>query len=150
QKLRTPKGLAWIKARYPALSQVELLIELQYLRNMFGALWAESVREIVTAKSSDVTFIVSDHPVTMFNAGVPLDDQHFTFPFDPQLTWNGTQTLFALDANHLLILTHVPYAKNPSSVEAAAKRINARYFGDAMVRTDVLIRSREFTSDAVI
>lgn len=150
QKLRTPKGLAWIRARYPALSQVELLIELQHLRDMFGALWAESVREIVTAESADVKFIVSDHPVTMFNAGLPLDAQHFAFPFDPQLTWNGTQTLFALDANHLLILSHVPYAQNPAAVEAPAKRINARYFGNAMMRTDVLIRSRQFSSDDVI
>ncbi|MGH8242474.1 MAG: DUF4238 domain-containing protein, partial [Steroidobacteraceae bacterium] len=32
QKLRTPKGLAWIHARYPVLSQAELLTELQHLR----------------------------------------------------------------------------------------------------------------------
>src|SRR5690606_5077094 len=29
QKLRTPKGLDWIKANYPKLSQVDLMVELQ-------------------------------------------------------------------------------------------------------------------------
>lgn len=150
QKLRTPKGLAWIQARYPALSQVELLTELQHLRHMFGTLWAESVREIVSAESSEVKFLVTDHPITMFNVALPADAPQFADSMDPPLTWNGTQTLFALDANHLLILTHVPYAKAPDRVEAAAKRINARYFGDALMRTDALIRSRRFSTDHVI
>lgn len=150
QKLRTPKGLAWIRGRYPALSQVELLTELQHLRHMFGTLWGESVREIVSAESSEVKFLVTDHPVTMFNAAVPEDAPQFADPMDPPLTWNGTQTLFALDANNLLILTHVPFAKDPGQVEASAKRINARYFGDALMRTDVLIRTRRFSTDQVI
>ncbi len=150
QKLRTPKGMAWIQARYPALSQAELLIELQHLRHMFGTLWAESVREIVSADSSEVKFLVTDHPVTMFNAALPADAPQFADPMDPPLTWNGTQTLFALDANHLLILTHVPYAKDPDRVEATVKRINARYLGDALMRTDALIRSRRFSTDQVI
>lgn len=150
QKLRTPRGLAWIQTRFPALSQVELLTELQHLRHMFGTLWAESVREIVSAESSEVKFLVTDHPVTMFNAALPADAPQFVHPMDPPLTWNGTQTLFALDANHLLILTHVPYAKDPDHIEAAAKRINARYFGDALMRTDAPIRSRRCTTDQVI
>lgn len=150
QKLRTPKGLAWIQARYPALSQVELLTELQHLRHMFGALWGESVREIVSADSCEVKFLVTDHPVTMFNAALPVDSSQFADQMDPPLTWNGTQTLFALDANNLLILTHVPFAKDPVRVEATAKRINARYFGDALMRTDVLIRTRRFSTDQVI
>lgn len=150
QKLRTPKGLAWIQAHYPALSKVELLTELQHLRHMFGTLWAESVREIVSAESSEVKFLITDHPVTMFNAVLPEDAPQFADPMDPPLTWNGTQTLFALDANNLLILTHVAFAKDPDRVEASAKRINARYFGDALMRTDALIRTRHLTTDQVI
>lgn len=150
QKLRTPKGLAWIKARYPALSQVEVLTELQHLRHMFGTLWGESVREIVSAESSEVKFLVTDHPVTMFNAVLLEDAPQFADPMDPPLTWNGTQTLFALDANNLLILTHVPFAKDPDRVEASTRRINARYFGEALMRTDALIRTRRFSSDQVI
>lgn len=150
QKLRTPKGLDWIRSRYPALSQVELLIELQHLRHMFGALWAESVREIISAEQADIKFLISDHPVTMFNSALPSDAPQLAYPSDAPLFWNGTQTLFALDANNLLVLTHVPYAKSPNEVNATGKRINARYFGDALMRTDKLIRSRRINSDQVI
>lgn len=90
QKLRTPKGLAWIQARYPTLSKIELLTELQHLRHMFGTLWAESVREIVSADSSDVKFLVSDHPVTMFNVALSGHAPQFVEAMDPPLTWNGT------------------------------------------------------------
>lgn len=34
QKLRTPKGLDWIRGQYPSLSQIELMIEMQALRTM--------------------------------------------------------------------------------------------------------------------
>lgn len=150
QKLRTPKGLDWIRSRYPALSQLELMREMQHLRQMFGTLWAECAHEVVSAEDSTVKFLVTDHPVTTFNAGLPLDASLLVYPNEAPITWNGTQTLFPLDANHLLILTHVPYAKDPGSVELTAKRINARYFGHTMLRTDALIRGRRFDTDAVI
>lgn len=150
QKLRTPKGLAWIQSRYPALSQVELLTELQHLRNMFGTLWGECVREIVSAESSEVKFLVTDHPVTMLNAKLPENAPQYADPMDPPLAWNGTQTIFALDTNNLLILTHVPFAKDPDQIEATVKRVNARYFGETLMRTDNLIRTRRFNSDQVI
>lgn len=149
QTLRTPKGLDWIRSRYPALSQVELLVEMQHLRHMFGTLWAESVHEIVSAEDASVKFLLTDHPVTTFNVALPLDAAPLVYPDDAPMTWNGTQTLFALDQNHLLILTHVPYVKNPGAVEPTAKRTNARFFGDTLMRTDALIRSRRFDSEAV-
>lgn len=150
QKLRTPKGLDWIRSRYPALSQLELMREMQHLRQMFGTLWAECAHELVSAEDSAVKFLITDHPVTTFNAGLPLDASLLDYPNEAPITWNGTQTLFPLDANHLLILTHVPYAKDPSSVELTAKRTNARYFGHTMLRTDALIRGRRFDTEAVI
>ncbi|MEB1149477.1 hypothetical protein VDP41_20960 [Xanthomonas campestris pv. campestris] len=150
QKLRTPKGLDWIRSRYPALSQVELMREMQHLRAMFGTLWAECAHEVVSAEDSAVKFLITDHPVSTFNAGLPLEASLLDYPNEAPITWNGTQTLFPLDANHLLILTHVPYAKDPGSAELTAKRINARYFGHTMLRTDALIRGRRFDTEAVI
>lgn len=150
QKLRTPKGLEWIRSRYPALSQLELMREMQHLRQMFGTLWAECAHEVVSAEDSAVKFLITDHPVTTFNAGLPLDASLLNYPNEAPVTWNGTQTLFPLDANHLLILTHVPYAKDVGSVELTAKRINARYFGHTMLRTDALIKGRRFDTEAVI
>ena len=52
QKLRTPKGLDWIKNRYHVLQQVDLMMELQNLRQMHSTMWFECVREIVSAEQS--------------------------------------------------------------------------------------------------
>lgn len=150
QKLRTPKGLDWIRSRYPALSQVELMVELQYLRHMFGTLWAECAHEIVSAEDSEVKFLVSDHPVTTFNAALSDDAELLRYPHEAPITWNGTHTLFALDADHLLILTHVPYAKEPGSVEPVTRRINARYMRRTLFHTHKLIRTRRFSADDVL
>lgn len=150
QKLRTPKGLDWIRSRYPALDQVELLVEMQQLRQMFGSVWVEGVREIVSAEGAQVKFIVSDHPVTSFNAALAAIPGALGYPNDASILLNGTQTVFALDANHCLILTHVPYAKAPHEVSSLRKRTNARHFGHTIMRTDALIRERRLSSDEVI
>lgn len=150
QKIRTPKGLSWIQSRYPALSQVELMTELQYLLHLYGTIWAEAVREIVSAEDSDVKFLVSDHPVTTFNAAWPLNLDSRINPNDAPVALNGTQTIFALDANHCLILTHLPYAKAPNEVPLTTKRENARNFASTLIRTDALVRSRRLSTDEVI
>lgn len=150
QKLRTPKGLDWIRGRYPALDQVELMIELQHLRYLYGTMWAECVREIVSAEDSEVKFIVTDHPVTTFNPTWPLERVSRLDPNDAPVAFNGTQTIFALDANHCLILTHLAYAKDPDGIALTSKRENARNFASTLIRTDALIRSRRLNSDGVI
>jgi hypothetical protein len=67
QKIRTPKGLDWLKSQYPKLSQNELMYEMQGIRMMHCTIWVGGVREIVSAESSDVKFIISDHPITIYN-----------------------------------------------------------------------------------
>jgi hypothetical protein len=53
QKLRTPKGLSWIKSKYPNLNHhAQLLYEMQNLRQMNCTMWCEAVREIVSAEDS--------------------------------------------------------------------------------------------------
>ena len=44
QKLRTPKGLDWIRSKYAKLSQVELMMEMQGLRTRHCTMWAEGVK----------------------------------------------------------------------------------------------------------
>lgn len=34
QKIRTPKGLAWVKSRYPSLTYNQLLYEMQRIRQL--------------------------------------------------------------------------------------------------------------------
>lgn len=75
QKIRTPKGLDWLKAQYPQLTQNELMIEMQGIRMMHCTLWTEGVREIVSADDAETKFIVSDHPVTIYNHAVSPEMQ---------------------------------------------------------------------------
>ena len=150
QKLRTPKGLDWIDIRYPDLTQVDLMVEMQSLRAMHCTMWLECVREIVSAKQSDVKFIVADHPVVAYNAACAPGSLMCEYPDDPPISLIGTQTIFALDADHCLILTNLEYAKDPDGVDRLALRQNARYSGSTLVRTNAMIRTRSLTRDEVI
>ena len=150
QKLRTPKGLDWIDIRYPNLTQLDLMVEMQRLRNMHCTMWVECVREIVSAEQSDVKFIVTDHPVTVYNAACPPDSPMCLHPDDPPISLNGSQTIFALDADHCLILTNLEYAKDPGAVDPLGQRQNARYSGSTLVRTNTMIRTRCLTPDEVV
>jgi hypothetical protein len=53
QKIRTPKGLDWIRARYGKIDQLNLMNEMQALRQMHCTMWLEAVREVVSAEDSD-------------------------------------------------------------------------------------------------
>ncbi|VUX55538.1 conserved protein of unknown function [uncultured Woeseiaceae bacterium] len=150
QKLRTPKGLDWIKRHYPNLGQTDLMVEMQAIRNLHCTIWTEGVREIVSAASSNVKFIVSDHPVTVYNAGCPPDSEHCKYPDEPSVALKGTQTIFPLDSNHCLILTNLEYAQNPEQQDPLEKRSNPRFLRHSMVRTDAFIRSRELAEDEVL
>jgi len=49
QKIRTPKGLDWLKAQYPTLSQNELMFEMQGIRMLHCTTWVGGVGGAVTA-----------------------------------------------------------------------------------------------------
>jgi len=98
QKIRTPKGLDWLKYHYSELNQLELMIEMQAVQAMHCTLWTEGVREIVSAKDSDVKFIISDHPVTVFNYACPPDSAQCTYPNDPDIALKASQTIYPLES----------------------------------------------------
>lgn len=150
QKLRTPKGLDWIRSCYGALGQVDLMVEMQALRWMHCTMWGEGVREIVSAQDSDVKFILTDHPVTVYNAAVDPTSEQCAYPQDPVVSAVGSQTVYALDANTCLILTHLEYAKQPDQIDLMRLRTNARHLGVGMMRTDNFIRDRRLSREEVI
>lgn len=150
QKLRTPKGLDWIRSCYGALDQIDLMVEMQALRLMHCTMWAEGVREVVSAADSDVKFIVTDHPVTVYNAHINPASPDCAYPLDPVVSSLGTQTVFALDADTCLIFTHLEYAKEPDRPDLTRLRTNARHLGMGMTRTDAFIRDRRLSRDEVI
>lgn len=149
QKLRTPKGLDWIRSHYPKLTQIELMLEIQHLRQMHCTMWIEAVREIVSAEDSDVKFIITDHPVTVYNPVCPPSSLQCKYPDDPSIALKASQTIFPLDLNHCLILTNLEYARNPDSVDPLSKRTHARHFGQTLTRFDTMIRTRRLQKEAV-
>lgn len=149
QKLRSPKGLDWILKHYQGLPQMELMEQMQSLRQMHCTMWSEGVREIVSAAKSPVKFLVSDHPVTIYHPKLSPDATECQYPDDPGIEFVGSQTVFALDANHCLILTNLEYAEDPEKAALLSRRTNARFRGDSMVRTDAFIRDRELSEAEV-
>ncbi len=144
QKIRTPKGLDWLKAQYPTLTQNELMYEMQGIRMMHCTIWTEGVREIVSAENADVKFIISDHPVTIYNHAVPPEAQMCAYPNDPTIALKASQTIFPLNRDFCLILTNLEYAKDPSC-SPIDKRTFARNYRSSMVRTDKFIRTRQLS-----
>lgn len=148
QKLRTPKGLAWLRAQYPRLTQNQLMMEMQALQAMNCTIWSEGVREIVSATDSSVKFIISDHPVTVYNHALPPEAAACRYPLDPSIALKASQTIYPLDRDHCLILTNLEYAKD-ESVTPTEKRTFARNFRTSMVRTDKFPRLRRLGDDEV-
>uniref|UniRef100_UPI003B5CCC77 DUF4238 domain-containing protein n=1 Tax=Shewanella gaetbuli TaxID=220752 RepID=UPI003B5CCC77 len=149
QKIRTPKGLDWIQSYYPALSQNDLMKEMQSLRTLHCTLWAEGVRELVSAEDSEVKFIVSDHPVTVYNYACSPDSELCEYPNDPDISLKGSQTIFPLDKNRCLILTNLEYAKDSDGANPLESRTNATKMRQSMVNTIEFINSRKLTTAEV-
>lgn len=148
QKIRTPKGLDWLKAQYPKLSQNELMYEMQGIRMMHCTIWVGGVREIVSAENSDVKFIFSDHPVTIYNHSVPPTHTMGAYPLDPGIALRASQTIFPLNRDLCLILSNLEYAKDPNT-SPLEKRTFARNYRQSMTRIDAFIRTRKLTAEEV-
>lgn len=148
-RLRTPKGLRFLKAAILANSQLELMSALLDLRKMHCLMWAEGALEIFSAEESQAKFIFSDHPVTFFNQFVFPNSPDLPAGIDPPLEWKGTQTLFPFDRNRLFVLTHTEWTRYASSAGARKPRTNARYFDNSMVRYDKCVRKRALCENQV-
>jgi len=149
QKIRTPKGLDWLSAQYPRLTQNDLMFEMQGIRMMHCTIWTEGVREIVSAQGADVKFIASDHPVTIYNHAIPPDAKGNGYPKEPSIALKGSQTIFPLNRDFCLILTNLEYAQDHSA-DPLETRTFAGNYRNSMVRTDAIIRTRKLTNEEVI
>ncbi|UWQ31635.1 DUF4238 domain-containing protein [Leisingera sp. M527] len=150
QKFRTPKGLEWIKTRYPTLDQNALMREMQGVRTINCTLWTEGVREIVSAREAGVKFLLTDHPVTIYNYVCPPNHEFCGYPNDPSIALKASQTLFPLDQDQCLILTNLEYAKEPNTIDPLEKRTHARQVRQSLVRTDKFIKTRTLRDADVI
>jgi Protein of unknown function (DUF4238) len=114
QKLRTPKGLDWLRERTRASTQEETLRQLLTLRDAYSAIWTECVWQIANAEATSTKFIISDHPVTVYNRSCgPRNRQWCRGSNDPDIRLHATHTLFPLSSDQILILTNRTWAQNP-------------------------------------
>ena len=113
QKLRTPKGLAYLGNLTKLSDKNRVLFKMQKLQQLFCALWTECIWSIADASSSETKFIVSDHPVTVYNKSCFPASQWCRGFNDPDIWLTGTHTLFPLSLDKLLILTNLSWVRNP-------------------------------------
>jgi len=113
QKFRTRKGLRFLSKIVQTTDKNKLLMKMQELQNMHCAMWAECVWSLVDANLTCTKFLISDHPVTVYNRDLFPDSQYCRDFTDPDIRMNGTHTLVPLSPTRILILTNLSWARNP-------------------------------------
>src|SRR5712692_3266380 len=94
QKLRTIKGLEWLALQSGAKDKSLILSLMIQLRKLHCAIWTECVWLIADASQSATKFIVSDHPVTVYNRRCGPRSQWCRGDNDPDIWLNGAHTIF--------------------------------------------------------
>jgi hypothetical protein len=95
QKLRTPKGLDWLANQLNTTDRNSILNLMLRLRQIHSAIWVECIWQIADATKSETKFIVSDHPVTVYNKFLgPSNKKWCRGSNDPDITLNATHTIF--------------------------------------------------------
>lgn len=113
QKLRSPKGLDWLAQQIGDDDPNETLRAMVQFRTLFSTIWVESEWLIADAKKSETKFIVTDHPVTVYNRACGPRHEQCRGPNDPDVRLHGTHTIFPLSLDRVLILTNKSWAQNP-------------------------------------
>ena len=149
QKLRTPKGLGWLAKFSRSQDRNLLLMHLQDLQNMFCAIWTECVWQIADATNSPVKFIISDHPVTIYNRACFAGSAHCTGFNDPDIRQVASHTYFPLSAEKVLILTNLAWVRNPYQSEIKY-RPNPNFFRPAMFKYTDIQLSRSLSKQEVL
>jgi hypothetical protein len=149
QKLRTPKGLSWVASLNNAPHKNVTLLALQKIQDMFCATWCECVWQIADASNSPTKFIVSDHPVTVYNRACPPLSQFCIGFRDPDVRMAATHTIFPLSLEKVLILTNLNWIRDPYQGEHTI-RPNPNLFRTTMFKfTDIQVE-RKLTEDEVL
>lgn len=140
QKLRTPKGLAWLRDQASKLGKSDknsILTLMTSLRRLYGSIWMECVWLIADASKSDTKFIVSDHPVTIYNRRCGPRSQWCRDHNDPDIRLHASHTFFPLSLDKIFILTNLSWVRNPYQNELGM-RPNPNFFRGAIMKiTDI-------------
>lgn len=113
QKLRTPKGLGWLRSKLGVTDKNETLFRMQRIRNIFCNIWNEAVWQIADASKSPTKFIISDHPVVAYNRECFPKSKWCRGFNEPDIRMVATHTYFPLSPDKLLILTNLAWVRDP-------------------------------------
>src|SRR5262245_52216070 len=149
QKLRTPKGLAAFATMAKSYERNATLILLQQVRHIYCAIWTECVWQVAEATNSPTKFIISDHPVTVYNRACPPLSKYCLNGNDPDIRLHATHTYFPLSLEKVLILTNLSWVRNPYQNETGV-RPNPNYFRDSMFNMLSIQAGRMLSEDEVL
>lgn len=149
QKLRTPKGLQALAAFLKVKTGNELLMELQRFRGMNCAVWTDCVWQVAEATNSATKFLITDHPVTVYNRRCFPGSGHCGPILDPDIRRVATQTLFPLSPEKILILTNLAWVRNPYQNELNGGP-NQRLFHTTMFDGTSIQQGRLLTETEVL
>lgn len=150
QKLRTPKGLDWLAKQANTSDRDAILQLMLQLRQLHSAIWVECVWQISEASQSDTKFIISDHPVTVYNKFLgPRNKKWCRGSNDPDITLNATHTVFPLSLDKVLILTNLSWVRNPYQ-SGVAQRPNANPMRQAMFNFQNIQTMRQLSEHEVL
>ena len=144
QKLRTPKGLDFLKTVANNDSHEIALSLMERLYQIHGTIWSEGVWEILECDTSDTKFIISDHPVTTYNKKIFPADKMSQYPFDAPIERVGTHTIFPLNLNRCLVITNLEYVRFPR-INPLKVRENPRYFEYTLFKLDEVQTGRQIS-----
>jgi len=149
QKLRTPKGLANLAALSKTNRRDMTLMMLQRMQDIFCATWTECVWQIADASNSPTKFILSDHPVTIYNRGCPPLSDWCLEHNDPDVRMAASHTIFPLSLNKALFLTNLNWARDPYQKETTI-RPNPKLFRSAIFNFTSIQTGRMLSEDEVL
>jgi hypothetical protein len=149
QKLRTPKGLGFLAALTKSTHSNLTLISLQQLQHLYCAIWTECVWQLADASDSPTKFIISDHPVTVYNRACPPLSKWCSGINDPDIRMHATHTYFPLSLNKVLILTNLSWVRNPYQNELKL-RPNPDFFHNTIFNFMSIQMGRKLSEDEVL
>jgi hypothetical protein len=147
QKLRTPKGLDFLKGLSGG-DHGKALMLMRRMHQVHVTMWMEGVWEVLNCDDSATKFIVTDHPVTTYNRAMFPQSQPCLYPRDAPIDLLGTHTIFPLNMNRCLIITNLGYVRNPE-VPPLKRRQNPRSFAETMWDIRRVQTGRQVTEDEV-
>jgi hypothetical protein len=149
QRIRTPRGLAWLASIARTRSHNTTLFAMQAVSQINTTMWMEGVWEIVHAHKSRTKLLLTDQPVTLYNAKAFPGSLSCKYPNDVALEEVGTRTLFPLSLDSCLIITHLQLTRDPWA-NARQPRANARSFSNTMMSMLDIQSGRELEEEEVI